>query len=552
MSRQKARKRAIGAAGAGYLLLCVAPMLGQSLGGTQSSSQSSGQDTSSNGGADFSSQPTAPSAAALTPDQAAPSQPLISQPQISQPGFSANAAPSAGLTMNPSSFSNPYYGSITMGAATAQTLSLTLDDAVERGVQANLALAEATVAEHQAGAQQLLSLNPLLPTVKGEASTSAHQYNLASFGFNGSTLGRFASLIPNFNPASFTPIVKVNVTQVDAALDWTAFDYAAITRYRAAKENAHAAYYNTRSSRGLVVLTVSSQYLKALADKSLIDSTQALERADELLLQQAQAEHEAGTVARLDELRARVQYQTQQQHVIAAQNAYEKDLVLLKREIGVPVEQAIALADTAPYADLELMPLEDARRAAYQNRQDYRGLERQVRAAQLSRAAARYERLPTVTASGNYGVTGETGGLYHGTFIALGEVKLPLFREAKFRGDADVAEAQKVAAMDQLTDLKQQIDQQLRGSMLDLNSSIALVKVSQQNVDLATRVLSDANDRFAAGIEDNLPVVQAQATLSQAQTQLISDTLQYNQAKLGLARNLGIVDTQYKSYLRGK
>jgi outer membrane protein TolC len=71
-------------------------------------------------------------------------------------------------------------------------------------------------------------------------------------------------------------------------------------------------------------------------------------------------------------------------------------------------------------------------------------------------------------------------------------------------------------------------------------------------VDLATRALSDANDRFAAGVEDNLPVVQAQATLSQAQSQLISDRLQYNQAKLGLARNLGIVDTQYQTYLHGK
>ena len=55
-------------------------------------------------------------------------------------------------------------------------------------------------------------------------------------------------------------------------------------------------------------------------------------------------------------------------------------------------------------------------------------------------------------------------------------------------------------------------------------------------LDLATRALSDANDRFAAGVDDNLPVVQAQATLSQAQSQLIADTLTYNQAKLGLAR----------------
>jgi outer membrane protein TolC len=438
-----------------------------------------------------------------------------------------------------------------MGTVTPETLQLTLDDAIQRGIQANLAITQARIQQRQSDAQRLESLDAVLPYVKAEGSTGAHQYNLATFGFNAALLNQIAPLFPGLTPADFKQIVEVDVTTADAALDWTAFDLSAYTRYRAAKESVKAAFYNTQSSRGLVVLNVGTQYLTTLADQSQIDSAEALLRADETLLKQAQAEHEAGTAARLDELRARVQYQTQQQKVIAAQNRFEKDKILLKREIGVPVEQAIQLTDTAPYADLEQMSIEDARRLAYQSRQDYQGMQRQLRAAELSRSAARYERLPTVTASGNYGVTGVTHGLYHGTFVAMGELKLPLFKEAQIRGDADVAEAQKADTLNRLADLKQQIDQQLRDSMLDLTSSQALVRVSQSNVDMTTRALSDANDRFAAGVDDNLPVVQAQATLSQAQSQLIADTLSYNEAKLGLARNLGIVDTQYQTYLHG-
>jgi len=44
---------------------------------------------------------------------------------------------------------------------------------------------------------------------------------------------------------------------------------------------------------------------------------------------------------------------------------------------------------------------------------------------------------------------------------------------------------------------------------------------------------------------------QAQATLANAETNLVKTTSQHNQAKLGLARNLGIVDTQYATYLHG-
>lgn len=451
--------------------------------------------------------------------------------------------------LNPSSATNPYYGSVTRGTVSADPLKLSLDDAIQRGIDANLAITEARAQQKQVEGQTLKSLDPLLPALKAEAATGAHQYNLATFGFNQKLFAQIAPLLPSLQKTPFSTIVKVDVTQADAALDWTAFDYAAITRYRAARENAKASYYNTQSSRGLVVLNVGNQYLKAIADQAQIDSAESLLRADQTLFQQAQAEHEAGTAARLDEFRARVQYQTQQQQVIAIRNVYEKDLILLKRMIGIPVEQTIQLTDTAPYADLEQMSLEDARKLAYKSRQDYLGLQRQYRAAQLTREAARYERLPTVSANGNYGLTGVTHGSYRTTFVALGTVKLPLFKEAQFRGDSQVAEAQRQTSQSRLADLRQQIDQQLRDSMLDVNSAQTLVQVSQQNVQLATRALSDASDRFASGVDDNLAVVQAQATLSQAQAQLISDTLQFNQSKLGLARNLGIVDMQYKTYL---
>jgi len=85
--------------------------------------------------------------------------------------------------------------------------------------------------------------------------------------------------------------------------------------------------------------------------------------------------------------------------------------------------------------------------------------------------------------------------------------------------------------------------------MLDVESSHDLVKVAKSNVVLSQQVLDDATDRFKAGVDDNLPVVQAQATLAGAQTRLVQTLYQYNTAKLTLARNTGVVETQYKIYL---
>ena len=85
--------------------------------------------------------------------------------------------------------------------------------------------------------------------------------------------------------------------------------------------------------------------------------------------------------------------------------------------------------------------------------------------------------------------------------------------------------------------------------MLDVQSSTELVRVARSNVDLATEEVQHASDRFAAGVDDNLPVVQAQATLAGAQSRTGADAIPVQSAKLQLARNTGVVETQYKIYL---
>ena len=452
---------------------------------------------------------------------------------------------------NQSSAQSPYYGSVTIVQATDGVKPLTLDEAIGMGIEHNLALIEARQQEQSAKAQSLESLQPLLPTVTAQADSAAHQINLAALGFSTSLLAKSAPLFPDLNLASFQTVVKVNVTDAMVNYSQTLFSLSNIDRYRAAKENVVAAFYNKQSSRGLVVLTIGNAYLQALALGAQVDNAKALLQADQVLLNQAVAEHQAGTAANLDELRARVQFQTQQQAVISAEVNFKKAKIGLNREIGFPPQQEIQLTDTQPYADLATMNIDQAKEIAYRSRQDYQGLQAQVRAARLQKKAAKWERLPTLDFQGNYGVTGVTGGLYHGTFVAAGSLTLPLFEEARFRGDSGVAAANLTNLTQQLAALKEQINQQLRDSILDVQSATELVRVAQSNVELARKELEQTTDRFQAGVDDNLPVVQAQATLADAETTLINTTSQHNQAKLGLARNLGIVDTQYATFLHG-
>jgi outer membrane protein TolC len=134
----------------------------------------------------------------------------------------------------------------------------------------------------------------------------------------------------------------------------------------------------------------------------------------------------------------------------------------------------------------------------------------------------------------------------------VGTASVVLFEEAKLRGDARDAQAQLDQKQAQLNDLQGQIGADVRDSMLDIQAAAKQVSVARSNVELASEALSEAQQRYAAGVADNLAVSQALTALAQADDQLNASLYQHNVAKLSLARALGIAQTNYKDYVGGK
>jgi outer membrane protein TolC len=450
---------------------------------------------------------------------------------------------------NPSSLSNPYYGSITLRPATDGVLKLSLDDAIAHGLSANLGLKEAEQGEKTLRGEETAALQYFLPTVTVTGGHSVNEFNLAALGFSTGLLGKVAGLFPGVDLSNVALITTANVTTGQINYEQTLFSGTYIDGYKAVRAAEKSAYFSKMSARGEVVQQVANAYLAIIADQSQVANDKALLDADKVLLDQEHAKHEAGTAANLDELRARVQYQQQQQIVLADDNKREKAEILLKREIGIAPGQRIELTDPNPYSELATQTPEELITVAYANRQDYQNLQAQQREARMALGAYKAERLPTLSFKGNYGVTGVTGSVYHGTLSAVGTLSVPIFKEASLRGDTEVAKAQLLGVIQQLAELHDRIDQQVRSALLDVQSTQQLVQVARSSVDLARQALSDETDRFHAGIDDTLPLVQAQASLQSAESNLTESLYQFNQAKLALARATGVVELQYRAYL---
>jgi outer membrane protein TolC len=431
-----------------------------------------------------------------------------------------------------------YQGSVATQPVTPGVLQLTIKDAVLTGLKNNLGIILSGQNVNQAGGQRLQQLQKLLPTVNGTFKESVQQINLRAEGLN----------IPGF-PSIIGPFAY---TDVRGTVDWTLLSVPSLNNYLASRHDFEATKLSLNDARNLVALSIGYAYLACISDEANIANDEAQVASTKVSLDQATANHEAGTAPELDTLRARVDYQTQQQALIRDQNAYEKDKLALARAVGLPLEQKFELADRLPFAPLEGMQPDEALKVAYATRKDLQALEQQVKAAELSRKAATAERYPTVSFSGDYGDIGPTLGTSHGTFDAVGSASVPLFEEAKLRGDAKQAQAQLDTEKAQLSDLRGQIDADIRDAFLDLESAAKQVEVARSNMELAAQTLGDAQQRYAAGVSDNLAVVQAQASVAQANSQYVMSLYQHNVAKLSLARAMGVVDTRYQEFLGGK
>lgn len=431
-----------------------------------------------------------------------------------------------------------YKGSLVEGKSTGTTMDLSLDEAIKRGLRNNLGVILQGAAQKNANGQRLEELQALLPTVTGAASINVQQVNLAAYGLK----------FPGLNPI----VGPFQVVDFRAYLTQNLVNVSALQNYIAAKHNFSAAKLTAEDARDLVVLTVGNAYLLCVADAARVEAVTAELATSKVTLDQAVAAHQAGTSPKLDELRARVDFQNSEQTLISAKNQLAKDKLALSRVIGLPLDQDYRLTDLVPYAAFNDVDPQATVEQAFKQRKDLAASGEKVNEAKAQSTSAWAYQLPVVSFTGDFGDLGQTPGHSHSSYTATGQVTVPILQIAKTRGQMDIAGAQYDQAKARLADQAQQVNADVRDSLLDIQAAAKLVEATHSNVELANEALSEAQQRFKAGVSDNLPVSQAQSQTEQANDQYISALYQHNIAKLSLARALGAAQSNYKDYLGGK
>jgi len=165
-----------------------------------------------------------------------------------------------------SSTQNQILGSVPTGTVSPQPISLSLADAIERGLRQNLGILVSDDTQLSARGQVWQARSPLLPDFSARISENAQKINLAAEGFS-----KIAGRFPGF------PLLVGPFGYFDARLSFsqTLLDLNLLATERSSRQNAAAVKLSYQDMREAVVLVVGATYLQAIAAAARVDTADA-------------------------------------------------------------------------------------------------------------------------------------------------------------------------------------------------------------------------------------------------------------------------------------
>jgi outer membrane protein TolC len=422
-------------------------------------------------------------------------------------------------------------------------ISLSLQDAIARGLRYNLGLIESNQASVEARAQRVRALSKLLPQISARGEQAFERLSLKEIGLKLPPIPGFSGL----------PSVTDNFGFQDArvSLSETLYSAELHSQYRAERAAEQASAFEVRDARDVVVYVVGTAYLQVVASRARLESAKAQLTSAQTLDQQAADQVGNELSPEIDSLRSRVERQTAEQRVINAGNELEKDKLTLARITGIPIDQQFDVAAEVPYQPVTATTQAAATEEAFRSRSDLASAETTVKSAEYALRAKKDERLPTVAINADYGGGGVNVGNFDQVFTVAGRVSLPIFTGGRIHADIEQAKSELARRKAEYQDLRGRVAYDVRVACLDLQASDSSVKVAESNKELADLALTQAQDRYKNGVTNYLEVVQAQEALAGANQNYIDSLYSFNVAKLSLARATGVAEKHLAEFFGG-
>jgi outer membrane protein TolC len=321
------------------------------------------------------------------------------------------------------------------------------------------------------------------------------------------------------------------------------FDASAIARLQAGRDTALAAGLDAQAAGEVAGAAAGLAYLRVLSADETVRARQADSTVAADLLNQARKLVEAGVNPAIDATRSEVSFAAVRTQLEIARNSADRARLDLVRALNLPSATRLELADSLGLVPLSIPRQPDqAAQFAREHRAELTAERARTEAARRSLRAIRYEYLPSLSANGAYVESGREIGSLAGTYNLQLLLSVPILDGFRRQNRSKEQNARLEIQEMRENDLTNEVETQARQAVLDLSSAEQQVAIAAERVRLADRELSEAEQRFRAGVAGSVETTNAQSSVISAHDALIQARVNYGTARVVTYRALGVID----------
>ena len=324
---------------------------------------------------------------------------------------------------------------------------------------------------------------------------------------------------------------------------WSVLDLSALSSFSASRRGVEAAEKRRTATRNDVTFETRRQFyavVQAIHLSSVSNASLRVARDDE---RRVRALFEVGSVSKSDLLKAQVRTAQSAFDSLSASQSVTSSRVALAIAIGV-AESELGVVDTVLIAEPQTYDEASLIAEAEKSRPDLQAAELEVRAADASVAAARYARLPYVTASGSVtfnpkysqtttttsvddfgkAVVGESGFSskddreWRGT-VAL---NLDVFDGLAMNSRSAAAHARQIRSRETRDALRRNLTSAVHAAVLLYQEAIERERVARGSLESATENLNLNQQKYNVGSATILELIDAGVQLDRARSDTVS------------------------------
>ena len=307
----------------------------------------------------------------------------------------------------------------------------------------------------------------------------------------------------------------------------------------------------TKKSLDQTKVATAEQVTKAYYTALVNQARQALLNSNyqrlDTLLRETQAMFDNGFAEKIDVGRVRVQFNNAKTERDQNERLTEISYLLLKFQMGMPIDQDIALADKISDITFDDKVGKEAE-FTYSDRIEYAQVLVNQELNRLDMRNNRVQYFPKLTANAGYGYN--SGASQFSKLTNFGDrwfdygnwginLSIPIFDGLQKHHLIQKNKLQLQQLENQAEFLENQIDLEIVQARVNLQNNRDMLTVQQENLELAKEIFDVTKIKYQEGVGANLEVTEAQNALQQAETNFFNALYNALIAQVDLQKALG-------------